>query len=190
MKSNELLNGLNTVVADMIITTKVRFLSLPPHVLNNKANAETWSILECFEHLNRYLRYYNPATAKRLVAGNGEFNVEVKSTWLGRKSIAAMHPSNQKKQKTLKHMNPLNSSLDASVINEFLTHQNDLLLLIAKAGRVDVNKVRIPIEFFKLATLTLAEALQFVIVHQQRHFLQLEALLKTADRSRTASLVV
>jgi hypothetical protein len=190
MKSIELLTGLNTIVAEMITSTEARFLSLPDHVLNKKANPATWSILECIEHLNRYLRYYNPAIAKRLVTVDGVVDVEVKSTWIGRKSIAAMHPSNRKSQKTLKHMNPANSSLDASVITEFLAHQNDLLLLIGKARRADMNKIRIPIEFFRLAALTLAEALQFVVVHQQRHFIQLETLMKAADQSRTASLVV
>ena len=190
MKSHELLSGLNAVVAEMIARTEARFLSLPDHILNKKVNREAWSILECYEHLNRYLRYYNPAIAKRLAGVDREVNVDVKSTWIGRKSLAAMHPSNQKKQKTLKHMNPVNSSLDLSVITEFLSHQNDLMLLIAKARSADVNKIKIPIEFFRLATFTLAEALQFVVVHQQRHFIQLETVVKAADQSRTASLVV
>lgn len=190
MKSNELLSGLEKSVNEMVLRTENHFGSLPDHILNRKAAPTKWSILECYEHLNRYLRYYNPAMAKRLTNAGPAITVEIKSTWVGRKSIAAMHPNNQKKQKTLKHMNPVNSDLDRMVITEFLQHQKDLLDLISKAGKVDVNKIKIPIEFFRLAKFTLAEALEFVVVHQQRHFIQLQHAAQDALHSQTVSLVV
>jgi hypothetical protein len=94
---------------------------------------------------------------------------EVKSTWLGKKFIAMMHPDNQKKLKTFARMNPSNSNLTKAVLNEFLKHQNDLLDALKNISNANLNKGRIPVEFFKLIKLSLAEALQFVIVHEQRH---------------------
>jgi hypothetical protein len=104
----------------------------------------------------------------------------VKSTWLGRKFIRMMEPDNTKKQKTFRRMDPSNSVLTIDVIREFLNHQNGLAQTIRLAGDKDLNQRAVPVEFFRLLKLSPAEALQFVIVHQQRHFLQLERILKNS----------
>jgi hypothetical protein len=189
MSSHELLTALKHDVTEIISITEKDYANLPLSVLNKKQDQSSWSMLECFEHLNRYCRYYNIAVTKKLAPGRAEVNAEVSSTWLGRKSIAMMHPSNQKKQKTLKHLNPENSNLDTTVIAEFLQHQHELLSLLDKAKKVDINKTKVPVEFFKLLSLTLGEALQFVIVHEQRHFIQLKKVFLHAT-SNKVSLVV
>jgi hypothetical protein len=189
MNSHELLTALKNDVNEIISITKKDLANLPLTLLNKKQDQSSWSILECFEHLNRYCRYYNVAVAKKLVPGRAEVNPEVASTWLGRKSIAMMHPSNPKKQKTLKHLNPANGNLDVAVITEFLQHQQELLSMLDKAKTVDINRTKVPVEFFKLLSMTLGEALQFVIVHEQRHFIQLKKAFLYAT-NKEASLVV
>jgi len=183
MNSIDLLNGLKRDLAGIIRQTETHYLQLPDEILNARPSAESWSMLECFEHLNRYNRYYNAAIDERLRLEKSEVSQDVKSTWLGRKSIQSMHPSNVKKQKTLRHMNPVSSSLKRETILEFVEHQKKLLRLLEVAKRSDVNRIKVPIEFFRLLKLTLAEAFQFVIVHEQRHFLQLgrieQAVLKS-----------
>jgi hypothetical protein len=89
-----------------------------------------------------------------------------------------MEPGNEKKQKTLRRMDPSNSILTVAVIQEFLLHQNELARIIELANGKNLNRATVAVEFFKLFKLSPAEALQFVMVHQQRHFLQLERILK------------
>lgn len=186
MNSIELLNGLKKDVAAIIRQTETSYLHLPDEVLNARPSAESWSILECFEHLNRYNRFYNVAIDGRLRLEKSEVSQDVKSTWLGRKSIQSMHPSNVKKQKTLKHLNPVSSKLKRETIVEFLEHQKQLLRLLEVAKRSDLNRIKIPIEFFRLLKMTLGEAFQFIIVHEQRHFLQLKRIVQVVGKNTVA----
>lgn len=178
MTHNALLTRLSADVAQTIERASGQFSALDEVSLNKKPNSTSWSLLECFEHLNRYNRYYNPLLLQATIgAFSGSSEAEVKSTWLGRKFIRMMEPGNDKKQKTLNRMNPSNSILTAAVIREFIQHQEELSRIIALAREKDLNHGSVAVEFFKLIKLSPAEALKFVIVHQQRHFLQLDRIL-------------
>jgi len=181
MTSSDFLAALHRTVADLRTTVQTEFLPLTSVVLNQRPAPSNWSILECLEHLNRYSRYYNAALAKSLakVSVTSKPSAEVGYTWLGRKSVDMMHPTNTKKQATLKHMNPLGSCLGLEVLGEFDQHQARLLELLVAAQAVDLNRKAVPVEFFRLLKLRVGEALEFVVVHQQRH-------LQQAQRVRAA----
>ena len=90
------------------VATELAPLDLPS--LNFKTSPDSWSILECLEHLNRYSRYYNPALAKAIENNaDGTYVQGISYSWLGRKSLEMVRPQNTKKHKTVKHMNPINS---------------------------------------------------------------------------------
>jgi hypothetical protein len=126
------------------------------------------------EHLNRYARYYLPALRKVLAQErpNASTDAEVGFSWLGRKSYETVRPENHKLQKTLRHMNPAQSTLDRSVLTEFRQHQETLLRLLSRAAHANLNRKAVPIEFFHLLKLRLGETFQFVIAHQERHLQQ------------------
>ncbi|MBL0741660.1 DinB family protein [Chryseolinea lacunae] len=175
MKSTERIQKLRNNIETMVETVTHEFIALPQADLNRKESETSWSILECLEHLNRYSRYYNARMADaldKLKPRVGDAHAEARSTWLGRKFIAMMHPSNMKKQKTLKHMNPANSALTSAVIDEFLHHQKTLLVLLARASAFNLSQGSVPVEFLKLLRMNLGDALEFVTVHQQRHVRQ------------------
>lgn len=145
--------------------------------LNWKNSPSQWSILECVEHLNRYNRYYNYELSQVVnMASSG--NAVNRSSWLGRKFIAMMHPSNLKKQKTMKHLNPIHSALNKNALQEFISHQHVLLNIIDSAGIKSIDKQSIGVEFFKLLRMQFFDALEFVIVHEQRHVIQIKAILQ------------
>ncbi|GAA4003562.1 hypothetical protein GCM10022408_13930 [Hymenobacter fastidiosus] len=83
-----------------------------------------------------------------------------------------MRPENRKKQQTLARMNPNQSQLGEAVVEEFLQHQSQLLALLTPAKEADLNRKAIPVEFFRLLKLTIADALEFAIAHQERHLQQ------------------
>ena len=118
---------------------------------------------------------------------------EARSNWIGRKFIAMMHPDNKKKIKTVKNMNPilgLQSKLNRSSVHEFLKHQHALLRILASAKHTDLNRANIPVEFFRLIKMRLGDALQFVVVHEQRHLIQARNVLSRASQLADPALRV
>ncbi|MBJ6109953.1 DinB family protein [Hymenobacter sp. BT523] len=172
MKNAPFLAALETAVTELRNTAQASFVPLDAVLLNQRPAPTNWSILECLEHLNRYSRYYNAAFAKALARPTNATADEVQYSWLGRKSVDMMRPTNAKKSNTLKHLNPLGSRLGHEVLAEFDQHQAQLLALLAQAARADLNRRAVPVEFFRLLKLRLGEALEFVVVHQQRHVQQ------------------
>lgn len=170
MNATALLEQLQAQVQQQIQTVQQELAPLEQKTLNFKPAPESWSILECLEHLNRYSRYYNEKLSKALAKQTGEVKEKPFSqTWIGKKSLAMMDPAGNKKHKTVKHMNPNNSLLSKSTLTEFQQHLGRLNQLLQQARHADLNRKAIPVEFFKLLKMNIGETFQFIIIHQERH---------------------
>lgn len=166
------------------ITEYVRLEVQPAnlHVLNQKPSADRWSALECIEHLNRYNLFYLDEIERALSRIDSAFKDEdVKYSWLGKKFIRMMDPSNVKQHKTLKHMNPVNSVLSKDTVEVFLAGQDRLAGLLQKAHSKNINAGKVRVEFLRLLKLTLPECIEFLVVHQQRHIKQVRATLTVSS---------
>lgn len=156
-----------------LLATATGFNALEEAALQFKPGPESWSMLECLEHLNRYSRFYNPELAAALARPRPNTDTEeIEFTWLGRRSYELVRPENAKPSKTLARMNPGHSRLSRTVIEEFGQHQQELLGLLERANQADLNKQAVRVEFFKLLKLKTGEAFQFVVAHEQRHMQQ------------------
>ncbi|WP_343631032.1 DinB family protein [Fluviicola sp.] len=145
----------------------------PEEALNYKEHAESWSVLECLEHLNLYGRFYLPEIKKRITASSSASEPVFKSGWLGNYFANSMLPKEKlNKMKTFKNMNPLNSKLDKKVIDEFIIQQREMLQLLEASRKVSLNKTRTAISISKLIKLKLGDTFRFVIYHNQRHMVQ------------------
>ncbi len=175
MQSEMLLNNLSKEVETIQNDVLNQFEKIPLEILNWKENAESWSIAECLEHLNIYSAYYLPAIEMQINQARKDsenLKREAKSTWFGKFSIKSIDPANVKKQKTLKHLNPSNSQLEANVVKRFQDNQTKLLKLLKEAKSINLNKVKIPVEFFKLVKINAGDCFQFLIAHEKRHIIQ------------------
>ena len=161
---------------------------LPTEKLNQRPANGGWSLLECLEHLNRYSGYYNPALEKA-ISNNLTMHAaqEITLTWLGKKSVEIISPKNTKKQKTLKKMNPQGSALNAFVVDDFLKNQQQLLRLLQQAKGANLGKKAVPVEFFRLLRMNIGETLLFMVLHQQRHFMQLQRIFAEVTSGRKAA---
>ncbi len=187
MNTSDFLDALQAAVAGLRVAVRTEFGALNPAELNHRPAPTGWSILECLEHLNRYSRYYNVAVAQALAeSAPGRPGAEVGYSWLGRKSVAMMHPANAKKQRAVQRLNPLGSRLGPEVLAEFDQHQTRLLALLAQARTANLNRSVVPVEFFRLLKLRLGETLEFVVVHQQRHVRQAQRVRATLPSSVAA----
>jgi hypothetical protein len=145
----------------------------PESALNDKPSPESWSALECLEHLNLYGRFYLPEISKRIGEKKGNAEPVFKSGWLGNYFANSMLPKAKlNKMKTFKNMNPVNSKLDKRVVEEFLDQQKEMLRLLDEARNVSLNKTRSGISLSKWIKLKLGDTFRFVIYHNQRHMAQ------------------
>ncbi len=151
------------------------FKSLPADELNFKKSAESWSILECLEHLNLYGDFYLPEIEKQLLAAPKSLEAKVfKSGWLGNYFANSMLPKNGKlnKMKTFKKMDPANSNLPVTTIDRFLKQQESLLNLLRMAENVDLTKTTTGITLTSLLRFRVGDTFRFYINHIERHVAQ------------------
>ncbi|PQA95300.1 hypothetical protein B0A69_06230 [Chryseobacterium shigense] len=148
--------------------------------LNSRASHESWSVLECLEHLNRYGNFYIPGISHRISASKTSPSPVFKPGILGNYFAQSMLPKEKlNKMKTFKNMDPINSQLDKRVVEEFIRQQDQLLELLTKARNIDLNKVKTSISISKLIKLKLGDTFRFVIYHNERHILQIKKIMKS-----------
>ncbi|MGK0412256.1 MAG: hypothetical protein ACJA1B_000447 [Polaribacter sp.] len=147
--------------------------------LNWKQNNESWSALECIEHLNRYGGFYIPEITKKIKASKHKSSVIFKSNWLGTyfsKSVSYNEDLN--KMKTFKSMNPLNSKLNIQTLEKFINQQHQIIELLDASKNVNLDKTKTAISISKLIKLKLGDTFRVVIYHNKRHMKQAEKTIK------------
>lgn len=148
--------------------------------LNFRNSEESWSVLECLEHLNRYGNFYVPEISKRISTSKFPPKTEFSSGILGDYFAKSMLPKQKlNKMKTFKSMNPIHSNLDKDVVKEFINQQNQLLGLLEQSNRINLEKTKTSISISKLVKLKLGDTLRFIIYHNLRHIEQAKNVLKT-----------
>ena len=150
----------------------------PENELNFRSSTDSWSALECLEHLNRYGDFYIPEISHRISSSATSPQATFKPGILGNYFAKSMLPKEKlNKMKTLKAMNPIHSQLSKDVLNEFVKQQQLLLELLEKAQHIDLEKTKTAISISKLITLKLGDTFRFVIYHNARHIAQVERIL-------------
>ncbi|MGE8553159.1 MAG: DinB family protein [Chryseobacterium jejuense] len=151
----------------------------PENELNFRITSDSWSTLECLEHLNRYGDFYIPEISRRISSSKTTPKSDFKPGILGNYFAKSMLPKEKlNKMKTLKAMNPIHSQLNKEVVNEFIKQQQQLLDLLEKARYTNLEKTKTAISISKLITLKLGDTFRFVIYHNARHMAQAESVLK------------
>jgi len=175
---NQLLNELKIITENSIDFAK-SLLYQNNDTLNFRTSEDSWSILECLEHLNFYGQFYLPEIENRIK--KSQFSAtksDFKSGLLGNYFANMMLPKEKlNKMKTLKISNPIHKQLNKSVIEEFINQQNEMLELLEKAKVVDLEKTKTSISISKLIKLKLGDTFRFVIYHNLRHIKQAENIL-------------
>ena len=153
--------------------------------LNWKQNSESWSILECLEHLNLYGHFYITEIEKAILNSKNKSEERFKSGILGNYFAESMLPKQKlNKMKTFKDKNPINSKLDRKVIEEFINQQIKIIDLLNKSKSVSLNKNKVKITLTKWIKLKLGDTFRFVINHNVRHIKQIENNIKIQNASR------
>lgn len=174
MNSNNLIESLLELTNELSNKVK-KLLEHSLLELNKKTNIDTWSALECIEHLNLYYEFYLPEISKRIIAKTDSSPTKYfKPGLIGGYFANAMKldDGKLKKMNTFKDKNPKGSSLNYSSIHQFLNNQNKLIELLTKAKTINLNEVKTNITISKFFKLKLGDTFRFVIYHNERHIIQ------------------
>lgn len=149
--------------------------------LNSRPAPESWSALECIEHLNLYGDYYIPEISKRIKGSRTTADDMFKSGLIGNYFAESLLPKEKlNKMKTFKDKNPIGSKLDKHAIERFIEQQKVLLDLLNKAREVSLNKTKTSISITRLLKLKLGDTFRVVIYHNQRHLVQARKAVEAA----------
>ncbi len=144
---------------------------------------QTWSAAQVLAHLNSYNRYYLEALETSL---NNALNKEQKGyytpgiigSYFTRLMLPAAENQKSRKMKSPKDHLPSNKPDAEAVINEFIEGEKALLRQLEKSKKVNIMKTRVPISLNRFIKLQLGDTFHFLIAHQQRHFVQIQSILK------------
>ena len=177
-KSIELLEELSLITQENL-NFGISLKSIPDEKLQFKIKDDSWSVLECLEHLNLYGNFYLPEIDKRIKASNLSFDDVFKSGFLGNKFANDMLPKeNMKTMNTFKSKNPIHSNLNKEkVLNIFIKQQVQILDLLEIAKTKNLTKIKTSITL-PLLKFRLGDTFRFVINHNIRHVAQAENILK------------
>jgi hypothetical protein len=170
--TNQLISDLSQMTRQHISYAET-LLQLPEEKLNYRTHPESWSALECLQHLNLYGDFYLPEITNRIINSTTKPAPVFKSGILGNYFANSMLPKEKlNKMKTFKDKNPLGSKLDKRTIEEFIRQQNELLSLLERAKNINLNKVKTSISISNLIKLKLGDTFRFLINHNERHIIQ------------------
>jgi len=164
---------------ERIIAKVHRYRGMDQAVLNHKPHSESWSKLECLEHLNLYGDFYLPEMERNLLASPGKEVAVFKSGIIGNYFAQLMLPKTNgqlKKMKSPPDKRPDKSELSITTLDRFLKQQEHLLRLLEMSKHVDLTKTKTAISISKMIRLRLGDTLRFYVYHVERHVAQAERI--------------
>lgn len=182
MLANELLHRLK-IQSKKISIQAEQLQKLPIETLNWRESEHSWTILECIEHLNLYGDFYLSAITQKLDHNKTKSSATFKPGLLGDYFAKSMLPEGKlNKMKAFKSKNPIHKPLETDTIDKFLSQQLTLHHILDRAENVNLNALRIGSTLSPLLRFKLGDTLRFFTNHIQRHFNQIERILKAQGK--------
>jgi len=161
--------------------TKQTFGKLSAEQINWKPDAKTWSVGQCFEHLIVTNNLYFP-NIQKVIDGKHRNNFFSKIPF-GVDVIAvlmknSLNPEQKRKMKTFQMFEPAKSNISETIIEDFIENQKKLIEMIEACKSFDVHKIKIAEPLSVALNLRLDDAFEILAMHEKRHFLQAERVMK------------
>ena len=150
------------------------FSSLSEAQLNWKPSSERWSIAQCMDHIIASNLTYFPAMNEVI---DGKYSIGFWQKYspftksIGKGMISSLGSEVKKKMKSPKIFLPSESGF-SDILKKFRNHQSDLLTVLKKIEEKDPKEVIINSPVSKLITIPLFDAIQVILVHEERHLHQ------------------
>lgn len=167
-----------------LITKKVQveFGRLSVGQLNWKPTSDQWSIAQCLDHLIKSNEQYFPlleSVANGIYKESFMERLPFLPGFFGRLMLKTLDPSNLKKLKTPAIFEPAASQLPVSIVTDFVQHQQALTRLLKATDRfANHEKIIVSSPVSGFITFSLKDAINILVVHEERHFMQAKRLLR------------
>lgn len=164
-----------TAAAQVAEETKRVFGNLSGEQLNWKPSAERWSVAQCFDHLISTNSGYLPIVDD-VLAGRKKSSIwqklPVLPGFFGKMLIKSLDPSSARKIKAPKKFQPAQSSVPATIIDDFVAQQSAVIEKMQATANLDLERIVITSPVASPVTYNLMDAYRIIVVHERRHFQQ------------------
>lgn len=158
-----------------------KLYSLSDDQINWKPDSDVWSVAECIEHLavtnKLYFNEMERQFAEKQISCI-DSDESVKHKFFGKLIMKAVDPSNDRKTKTFNVFKPGRSSYNRNVIDKLINIQKDLINLISASFNINFNKYVMSSPASKLIKENFSDVLEIIRLHNKRHLLQIDQLIK------------
>lgn len=181
MSQQDLLDRLETDLRAQLEETRAHFAHLDLLALQRRRNPEGWNILECFAHLNRYAEDYIPGLERAIHKAKARRwgpGYDIRYRGRGRRAVRRADPNNGKAYKASKHYNFYQKPVGQDVVKSFIINLERLLRIIQAARSIDINRATVVKVHAWAGRYTVANLLEYLTLHGQRHLLQAKRLLQ------------
>jgi hypothetical protein len=163
--------------ARMVEEKTAAFLPLNFHQLNWRPAENMWSIAECFEHLIRTNEKYIPFFQKYSSEEGSIRDFAFKHTFVGKLLINSLTPDVKRKYKTPASFDPIGSTINSDIVNDFLNWHKSFVDLVRKLDHTKFTE-KITSPFSKLVKYSIGDSLVIISNHNLRHLNQAERVIK------------
>jgi len=142
--------------------------------LNWKPSSDRWSVAQCFDHLITSNKGYFPVI-ENVLAGKKRTlweGVPVLPGLAGKLLIKSLDPAATRRIKAPKKFEPAQNDISASVINDFVEQQAQIVEKMRATEHLDLEKTVVTSPVAAAITYSLMDAYRIIVVHEQRHFQQ------------------
>ena len=136
-----------------------------------KENENKWNALECIQHMNQSMQVYTDQLAHIVLQSEAEDTVKI--GWKGNFFAEGSRPKGEEisyKMKTMKALEPNKASSES--IDNYISLLELIKTFITQNKDRSWTKGRVKTALGPLVKLNIAEAINFVLAHNDRHILQ------------------
>lgn len=178
---NKYLQDLSVQIEQHIGEARSLFSSLNSLQINWKPDEKHWSIAQCFDHIIVSDQQYFNGIKKAIELTHGSGLSEKKPYrpgFFARWFIHSMKPGSWVKSKAPTIFQPSARTEGKKILDDFVRHEQELLVLIKKCDGWDLNTIKIPSPVNAFFKFSLGECFSILVNHQRRHFQQAQRLGK------------
>jgi hypothetical protein len=152
-----------------------------------RAEAGSWSVAECLDHLATANRVYLEAmrtTAEPALQQGRRRRGPARPGLLGGWFVRSLEPPAKpgRKRKAPRKIRPRVSPPLADAFEQFLTSLQDVRAFLQRYGDIDLNGVRFPNPFVRGIRFSLATGLNVIAAHNRRHLWQAWRVRRAAEQ--------
>lgn len=151
------------------------FGNLSYNALNKKPSADKWSIAQCLDHLIVSNRTYYPQFEEVIQGKHANSfyqNIRFLSRSMGSWLIKKTGADRSGKMKNPAAFTPAQGNIPATIVNDFLLHQEEMKSYYLKMQHIDLHNTVLSSPASGIITYSLFDLLDILCGHEQRHINQ------------------